>query len=88
MNGTQIDLNSILKGSNPLVYALVNFPLFFMVPWSRGEAEVCNTSYTGSNPVGTSNNGAVAEWHEGDELQPHTHWFDPSPCLKNADIAQ
>lgn len=54
MNGTQIDLNSILKGSNPLVYALVNFPLFFMVPWSSGEAEVCKTSYTGSNPVGTS----------------------------------
>ena len=27
------------------------------------------------------NNGAVAEWHEGDELQPHTHWFDPSPRL-------
>jgi len=31
------------------------------------------------------NNGAVAEWHEGDELQPHTHWFDPSPCLKCRD---
>ena len=55
MNGTQIDLKSILKGSNPLVYALVNFPLFFMVPWPSGEAEVCKTSYTGSNPVGTSN---------------------------------
>ena len=27
-------------------------------------------------------NGAVAEWHEGDELQPHTHWFDPSPRLE------
>lgn len=28
------------------------------------------------------NNGAVAEWHEGDELQPHTHWFESSPRLK------
>ena len=29
------------------------------------------------------NNGAVAEWHEGDELQPHTHWFEPSPRLND-----
>ncbi len=26
-----------------------------MVPWPRGEAEVCKTFYNGSNPFGTSN---------------------------------
>lgn len=45
----------------------------------------CNEDVVGSIPSGSSNNGAVAEWHEGDELQPHTDWFDPSPRLKCRD---
>jgi hypothetical protein len=31
----------------------MQFPIH-MVPWVRGQPLVCKTSYTGSNPVGTS----------------------------------
>ena len=43
-----------VMGSTPLLPTI-------MVLWPSGQAEVCKTSYTGSNPVSTSNNASLAQ---------------------------
>ena len=59
-----------------------------MVLWPSGQAEVCKTSYTGSNPVSTSKNASLAQMVEHLTCNEDVVGSIPSGSSENGTLAE